>query len=218
MATVGTRGDAGAPVRWPVRWSVIVPLAAALAATACTRASDLNQGTRLPERQATPTPAPLPPAPTGPVEAGSLRPAGSAAPEAPTPPPAPVAEAPTPSVSEVPGTGQDAQKKPEEVQVAVAQPQGQPVTKEGLIGAWTVSTGGKSCQMFLALTKWSGGFRAAQRGCSNTALSGVQAWNVSGRQVVLVDGSGSTVATLFKSADERYDGSATNGSAVSFSR
>ena len=41
-----------------------------------------------------------------------------------------------------------------------------PVTRQTMVGAWTVSALDESCQMFLALTKWTKGFRAASRGCS----------------------------------------------------
>ena len=87
-----------------------------------------------------------------------------------------------------------------------------------MVGAWTVSTSGSNCQIFLALTKWSGGYRAASRGCSAAAISDVQAWDVKNNQVVLVNSAGSQAATLYRSADERYDGSTSGGGAISFSR
>lgn len=95
---------------------------------------------------------------------------------------------------------------------------GQAVTREALVGAWQVSTGGSTCQIFLALTKWSGGYRAASRGCAAADLTDVQAWDVKGKQVVLVNSGGSTAARLYRSATTRYDGSTSTGSAISFSR
>ena len=92
-----------------------------------------------------------------------------------------------------------------------------PVTKEALVGAWKVSTGGSNCQMFMALTKWTGGFRAASRGCPGDAAA-VSAWNVSGNKVVLSDTDGNQVATLFQSGATRYDGQTSGGSAISLSR
>ena len=197
--------------------TIIATTTVALALGACTRSSNLNQGGLLPERQA--KAPPLQPAPVSPVREGALQPAG------PTPPPPPdrAATAP-PSVVEPPAAPRvevgvpDAAQAPAQEPVQTASAGGEPVTKEALVGAWTVSAGGKSCQIFLALTKWSGGFRAAQRGCAGTPIGDVQAWNVSGRQVVLVDGSGTTAATLFKSGAERYDGSARAGGSVSFTR
>jgi hypothetical protein len=87
-----------------------------------------------------------------------------------------------------------------------------------MVGAWTVSTDGSSCQIFLALTKWSGGYRAASRGCSAPAISDVQAWDVKNKQVVLVNSAGATAATLYRSSEQRYDGSTNGGGAISFSR
>ena len=65
-----------------------------------------------------------------------------------------------------------------------------------MVGAWTVSTGGSNCQIFLALTKWSGGYRAASRGCSAAAISDVQAWDGKNNQVVLVNSAGSQAAAV----------------------
>lgn len=171
----------------------MVGLALVLAVAGCTR-TNLNQG-GLPPQQATP----LKPAPLEPVDEAKLEPVEPVAPKQVEPKP----------------------EVPEEVtEVAKADPsQGaQPVTRQAMVGAWTVSTGGSSCQIFLALTKWSGGYRAASRGCSAAAISDVQAWDVKGKQVVLVDSSGNTAASLFRSADERFDGSTTGGGAISFSR
>jgi len=93
----------------------------------------------------------------------------------------------------------------------------EPVTREAMVGAWQVSTAGSSCQMFMALTQWTGGFRAASRGCPGDAAN-VSAWNVNGSSVVLSDSSGNTVATLYQSGTNRYDGQTTGGRAISLSR
>lgn len=175
-----------------------------VALAGCTRTSDLNQGSLTPTRSA----APLQPAPLQPVSGGALQPAS------PTAPPA-TATAPQPE-KYVPPT--DAAAKPEEKPVVVASASSKPVTRQALVGAWTVSTGGKHCQIFLALTKWSGGYRAATRKCSAAAISDVQAWDVKGKEVVLVNSSGGTAAKLYRSAEERYDGSATSGGSISFTR
>ncbi len=147
-------------------------------------------------------PAPLTPAPVGVVESKELDPAQ---------PDNPVAINPD---------GTDTTLEPD-VKVAAAPPPadgGKEVTREALIGAWQVNTGGSQCQIFLALTKWSGGYRAASRGCAAAALADVQAWDVKGKQVILVDSSGGTAARLYRSASTRYDGSTAAGGAISFSR
>lgn len=150
-------------------------------------------------------PAPLTPAPTGVVEAKELEPAQAG-------------DQLTTDQTNVDAT--DTKLEPD-VKVAAAPPPaggGKEVTREALIGAWQVNTGGTKCQIFLALTKWSGGYRAASRGCAAAALADVQAWDVKGKQVVLVNSSGATAARLYRSADTRYDGSTTAGGAISFSR
>lgn len=140
-------------------------------------------------------PAPLTPAPAGTVSASQLPPPSPAAfPQAPTAP-APTAAA-------------------DETQLAAAAPA---VTREALIGRWSVSTGGTNCDVFLALTKWTGGYRAASRGCAGAAAS-VSAWDVQGKQVILTDNSGNQVARLYQSAPERYDGSTAAGQQISLSR
>ncbi|MGQ7793914.1 AprI/Inh family metalloprotease inhibitor [Faunimonas sp. B44] len=92
------------------------------------------------------------------------------------------------------------------------------VGRTDLLGGWTVSSGGSSCQLFMSLTSWSGGYRATTRGCSAPALQGVSAWNLEGRQVTLVDQSGATVARLYPSSKTQFNGQTSGGAAVSFSR
>ena len=165
-------------------------LAASLAISGCTRSSNLNQGA-LP-------PAPLTPAPLDPVESSALDPLDPNAPDPnavdPNAPPTQIASAEPPA-----GGGKE-------------------VTREALVGAWTISTGGTACQIFLALTKWSGGFRAASRGCNAPSIADVQAWDVKGKQVILVDSAGATAARLYRTAEARFDGSTANGTPISFSR
>ncbi|KGF67181.1 outer membrane lipoprotein precursor, partial [Hoeflea sp. BAL378] len=91
-------------------------------------------------------PAPLMPAPVGGVQSGQLPPPGTGTdmnsptsfPAAPT--------APTPTVA------------PE-----VAAANAPELTREALIGRWSAGTGGSTCDVFLSLTKWTGGYRAASR-------------------------------------------------------
>lgn len=147
-------------------------------------------------------PAPLTPTPVGVVETKELEPA-------------------QPGDQLNPDqTATDTTLEPE-VKVAAAPPPadgGKDVTKEALVGAWQVNTGASQCQLFLSLTTWSGGYRAASRGCASPALSDVQAWDVKGKQVVLINSSGSTAARLYRSGATRYDGSTAIGQAISFSR
>ncbi len=188
-----------------LKLAVALGLGATVALSGCTRigGGGLNQGGTLPTQQSTPTS--LTPAPTPKVRETELQPVKPSTPTVEKP----KVEAPKVETPKV-----------EEPKIAKIDPPKNttPVTRQALIGAWTVSTGGSNCQIFLALTKWSGGYRAASRGCSAAAISDVQAWDVKGSQVVLVNSSGGTAATLFKSSESRYDGSTTGGGAISFSR
>ena len=141
-------------------------------------------------------PAPLMPAPVGGVETGQLAPPTTPAPgEFPAAPTAPDPTA-APQVA--------AANAPE-------------LTREALIGRWSAGTGGTTCDVFLSLTKWTGGYRAASRGCVGAAAS-ITAWDVQGKQVILADSNGNQVARLYQSANERYDGSTSTGQPISLSR
>lgn len=151
-------------------------------------------------------PAPLPAAPSGTVTQGTLDSATGFpdAPDSPTPPPS----------TEVPENKQDTDEDQGETQIASTT--GGTVTREQMVGAWRVSTAGSSCQIFMALTKWSGGFRAASRGCPGAAAN-ITAWNVANNQVQLKDSGGNTIATLLPNGPSRYSGSA-GGSTIILSR
>jgi predicted small lipoprotein YifL len=87
-----------------------------------------------------------------------------------------------------------------------------------LLGGWTIASSGDSCQLFMTLTSWTGGYRASTRGCSTDVLKSISAWNLSGKQVVLAGTGGTPVATLFPSGNSRFDGQTGQGTAVSFYR
>ena len=162
------------------------------------------QSSRLGALDTQPVVTPLPAAPTPSVNQGSLPPVSADQfPQAPV-----VAAAPDPAL---PTTTPSA---PAPTAPAGG---GAAVSKEALVGAWKVSTGGSSCQVFMALTQWTGGYRAASRGCPGDAAK-IAAWDVSGSQVVLKDSTGNTVARLFSSGGSRYDGSTTGGAAISLAR
>ncbi len=116
---------------------------------------------------------------------------------------------------EFPDAPQTTGPTPEELQRAAAN--APDVTRDSLVGRWTISTGGNSCDVFLALTKWTGGYRAASRGCSDQA-SLISAWDVQGKQVLLGDSSGAQFARLYKTGDKRFDGTTASGQAISLSR
>ncbi len=152
-----------------------------------------------------PAPAPLTPAPTDPVTGGQLPPPTQPGAQQPGFPTAPGQEGVLPDGTTDPNSSFQ--------NVATAEP----VTREALVGAWKVTTAGSSCQMFMALTKWTGGFRAASRGCPGDAAS-VAAWDVQGQQVLLSDSDGNRVATLFPTGAGQFNGQTTTGAAISLTR
>lgn len=87
-----------------------------------------------------------------------------------------------------------------------------------LLGGWTISSSGDSCQLFMTLTSWTGGYRASTRGCNNETLKSISAWNLSGKQVVLAGTGGTPLATLFPSGTSRFDGQTGQGLPVAFYR
>lgn len=155
-------------------------------------------------------PQPLTPAPSGQVSSSQLPPPTASGPTDPSAfPPAPGQAAGTQVAAATPPPGTSAPVTPPA--------NAAPVTKEAMIGAWKVNTGGSGCQMMLSLTKMSSDFRAASLRCPGDAAS-VAAWNVAGSQVVLKDNSGNTVARLYSSGAQRYDGQTTGGQPITFSR
>ena len=87
-----------------------------------------------------------------------------------------------------------------------------------LLGGWTVASAGDTCQLFMTLTSWTGGYRASTRGCNSDVLKSISAWNVSGKEVVLSGSSGSSVATLLSSGSGRFDGQTDQGTQIIFYR
>jgi hypothetical protein len=95
---------------------------------------------------------------------------------------------------------------------------GMDVKKEQMVGGWKVNAGGSNCDMFLTLTNLGSGSRGGTRGCSGELVA-MGSWEVAGKQVVLKDRAGNPLARLYKTAENRFDGSlASSGQPVSLSR
>ncbi|MDJ0931075.1 protease inhibitor Inh/omp19 family protein [Breoghania sp.] len=87
-----------------------------------------------------------------------------------------------------------------------------------LLGGWTIASAGNSCKLFMTLTTWSGGYRANTQGCGGAPLGAIAVWDLNGAQILLKDANGTQIATLYKSAPERYDGRTSTGQPISVSR
>ncbi|QFT65829.1 Protease inhibitor Inh [Labrenzia sp. THAF35] len=92
------------------------------------------------------------------------------------------------------------------------------VGRTDLLGGWKITSAGDNCMAFMTLTTWSGGYRANTRGCASPVLSGISAWDLSGNQVVLKDGTGLIVAQLYSSASGQFNGQTSTGSPISLYR
>ncbi|WP_209000879.1 protease inhibitor Inh/omp19 family protein [Stappia sp. BW2] len=92
------------------------------------------------------------------------------------------------------------------------------VGRTDLLGGWKLASGSDNCMAFMTLTSWSGGYRANTRGCTSPVLSGISAWDLTGNQVVLKDGSGQIVAQLYSSAPGKFNGQTSTGSPISLYR
>lgn len=155
------------------------------------------------ERRA-PAPAPLTAAPAGSVSAMPLPPPGSG----------PGLGAPPSGLSAL-GSAPAAPGAPI---VPAATGAGAGIARPDLIGSWTISAAGDTCQLTMVLTTWTGGYRASTRNCTSVALKGISAWNLEGQQVQLFDNGGATVARLYATTKTQFNGSTTGGGPVSVSR
>jgi len=108
-----------------------------------------------------------------------------------------------------------------ETQVAAVAPQPDPsaadLTAGSVAGVWNASVSGQSCKVATPQTKFGQGFRAGPLRCP-APIDGVKSWNVAGKQLTLFDESGGTLARLYSSGPEKFDGQTSSGVPISLSR
>jgi hypothetical protein len=93
------------------------------------------------------------------------------------------------------------------------------VGRTDLLGGWTLSSGGDTCQLFMSLTQWTGGYRASTRGCTRPDLAGISAWELAGNTVTLKGGEGGDqVASLVATDSQRFSGATATGTPITVSR
>ncbi len=90
------------------------------------------------------------------------------------------------------------------------------VKKEAMVGNWGVSGAG-SCDMFLTLTNLGSGLRGGTRGCAGE-LTTMRSWEVAGKQVQFKDSNGNVVGSVFKTAENKFDGRTSGGQPLTLSR
>ena len=156
--------------------------------------------------ESAPAPAPLTAAPTSPVMQAPL----------PPPPGSPMTALPPPAGTQMAAVPPGAVASPG--LPGVPAESNVEVGRTDLLGGWALASGGDSCQLFMSLTTWSGGYRATTKGCKTPPLQGVSAWNLEGRQVMLLNDSGTTVARLSPSSKTKFSGLTAGGGPVTVSR
>ncbi len=123
---------------------------------------------------------------------------------------------PTPTA---PTTGGDVVTEPHSQTAALAANSGiQPLSRETLMGSWNVVSDNPACRAIFAFTKWDNGYRATTRSCTSPEISSITAWDVKGQEAVFVDQDGNTVARLYASGNDRFDGTTSSGLPVTLSR
>jgi hypothetical protein len=159
-----------------------IPLGGGLQSAATGQPTDFNQA-----------------APTTAVETGTLPAAGGYD-------PGPVATTPPPGTTTTgPLAAPDAIGEPNQAG-ALAANGTTGVRSTDLIGGWTVTVGSDTCQLFMTLTAWTGGYRASTRDCSSTVLQSISAWSLNGSTVTLASADGTALATLGGVSATRFEG------------
>ena len=155
----------------------------------------------------------LPPVASAPVEKSALPPP-PVDPNAQTLPPSPPASATLPpaDAASLPPAGGGTQAP------AGAAPARAELGRTDLLGGWSLRSGSESCQLFMTLTSWTGGYRASTRGCQSPTLKGISAWSLNGSQVVLAGAGGAPVAHLNAAGTNSFSGTADSGQPIAFSR
>ena len=139
-----------------------------------------------------PTPQPLTPAPSGTVESGTLPPPGTDGSQYPA----------------APGTTPGQQ---------VASANAVDLTAGSVAGVWNATVDGQTCKVATPQTKFGQGYRAGPLRCPGE-LANLSSWQVDGKQLIFYDGAGQTLAQLYSSGGERFDGQTTTGRPISLTR
>jgi hypothetical protein len=184
----------------------LTPLVLLLALAGCGSFGAISMPSFKKSAEVAPGPEPIQPAPATPVETQALPPADGTMPDG------QIAEALPNGVDAAGPSMADAQQP-------VAAPAAGALGRTDLLGGWTIASSGDSCQLFMTLTSWTGGYRASTRGCTTDTLKSISAWSLDGRQVVLAGSGGTPVARLSAAGGNRFDGQTEGqGTPVSFYR
>ncbi len=101
--------------------------------------------------------------------------------------------------------------------IEVASANAPELTPGSVAGVWNATVAGQGCRVATPQTKFGQGYRAGPLRCP-APLDTVKSWNVEGKQLALYDQSGSVLARLYSSGNERFDGQTTTGMPISLTR
>jgi hypothetical protein len=91
------------------------------------------------------------------------------------------------------------------------------LTPSTVAGVWNVNVSGQSCKVATPQTKFGQGYRAGPLHCP-PPIDGIKSWNVAGKQLTLYDTNGGTLARLYSSGGEKFDGQTSTGLPISLTR
>lgn len=91
------------------------------------------------------------------------------------------------------------------------------LTPGNVAGVWNATVSGQSCKVATPQTKFGQGYRAGPLRCPGE-LANLSSWQVQGKQLLFYDGSGQTLARLYSSGNNRFDGQTTTGKPIALTR
>lgn len=173
----------------------LLGLAAATILAGCQSSRFDNMASNSPQQAQ--RPAPLRPAPTTSVQSGTLNDVNA---------------------SQFPASPSDMNGDQGNTQVASLPPASSVELTPGKVaGVWNATLAGQTCKVATPQTKFGQGYRAGPLRCPGE-LANLSSWSVNGKQLVLYDANGGTVASLYSSANGRFDGQTSGGQPISLSR
>jgi hypothetical protein len=182
-------------------------------------------------------PAPLTPAPNTDVDTSALPPPPGAATSEPLPAPGAVATAPGQQVAgttlgapgaplqpatpgQLPAGTPAAPGQPTPPRVATAPAAPAQPTRTGMIGNWSLAeSAGNRCRITLSSAPKLDLYGAGTSGCQSKELQRVNAWELSGSEVILYEPGGGVVARLRQTGVQNFSGAATKtGAPIALSK
>ncbi len=81
-----------------------------------------------------------------------------------------------------------------------------PLSRNDAIGVWKIITETETCTLSLALTQWTGGFRANTLQCIGQDIVDIKSWNIESGELIVKDAQGVPIASLTRRSTTRFEG------------